>query len=284
MSIGIFINSSNRCDNVKTTLQFPKSWEKITYILVPKEQYQNYKKVCQFGKVVPIPDCVPHYLPSQRQWAIQHGSAGMENLFFMDDDLSFMARDSNFKLKKSDDSGMEDMLSSVKRHLEDGVPLVGVSPRLGNNRVTDDYLENNRVSRCFALNRNIFLKNNLTFAPFEPFVMEDFFVTLALLKLGYPNRIIFTHAQSDGGSNTPGGCSIYRDSDSMLKSVRFLQKTYGTDVVRLKIKSTKNSWSGDSSTFQKNGKGETVRPDVVISWKKAYKPRTVTKTGINKFF
>ncbi len=275
MKIKIYINSSGRAGNVKTVNQFPDSWKEFTQIVVPHDQYKDYKKKESFP-ILRIKSTVPSYLSSQRQWVMENSDADI--VWMMDDDLSFMTRNSEMKLKKSTTKQMKQMLKAMKLHLKE-IPIVGISTRLGNNRVEDDYADITRVTRCFAIDRKVFNEVGETMAPFEPFCMQDFHINLCFLKKGHPNRVMYNYAQGDSGSNSKGGCSNYRTSDVLATVSKWMAKKH-RGFVTVKQKKTKGSWEG----FEKDADGFVTRTDVIIHWKKAYRKRRDPNSGLAKYF
>jgi hypothetical protein len=274
MKIKIYINSSKRPDNVRTLRQLPPSWKRITQIVTPIEQAKAYAPLG--WPVLPVPDEVPRYLSSQRQWVMEN--ADCDYVFFMDDDLDFSYRLPGVtNLKKSGPKEMGDMLAEVMVTMKT-FPLVGISTRFGNNHILTDHDDINRVTRCYCVDKKTFSKVGCTFAPYEPFAMQDFHVALCFLEKGYPDRILYTYAQGDPGSNTPGGCSDYRTYETHQKAARYLV-AHHPESVQLRAKKTEGGWDG----FKSVG-GEVFRTDVVVSWKKAYKPtHRVQSGGINAF-
>jgi hypothetical protein len=90
--------------------------------------------------------------------------------------------------------------------------------------------------------------------------MEDHYVTLSLLSLGYSNCMITNAAWDQKGvSNADGGCSSYRSLELQEKTSNKLKDKFPEFVTVVK-KKTKTGW---------NNIGERV--DVRIRWQKAYK-------------
>jgi hypothetical protein len=276
--ITICINSSNRADKVCTHKQFSKKIKDHMLLIVPYDQFEAYEKYKDEGlSIIKLPASCPPYIASQRQWVIENIQT--DYMFVMDDDLYFNFRDSNKKLKIPSEQILDKMIHEICVHLEE-VPMVGISPRGGNNNVVEDYIDITRVFRCYCFDRRIFLKLNIRFNPYEPFIMEDFWVILHWLRAGYKNRVLYTYAQGEkGGSNSSGGCSIFRTDEVQEKAVNFIKSTF-PDVVTIKKKITKNAWRG----FKTNKKGEMIRTDVIIHWKKAYKQKHNLSTSIQSFF
>lgn len=261
-NILIVINSSNRVGKVKTHLLFPN--DHIQWVIaVPHTQAPEYTKEYGTDKIWVIDDTVKPYLPSQRQHMMESAGNFYPYIWFMDDDLTFFKRDSELKLSKCTESDIENMFETMQTHLDE-IPMVGISTRLGNNRIETDYDEINRVTRCYALNSEVFKKVGATFAPFEPFTAEDFHMALCFLNAGYKNRIIHTYAQEDIGSNAEGGCSLYRTSDVQRKTSFWMTENH--PEVSVKAKKSGN-WKGF---------GE-YRVDMIVQWKKAFKDKTIQK-------
>lgn len=262
----IIINSSNRVDKVITPNLFPDDvieW----FIAVPEDQQDAY--VAKFGqrRVTTIPAEVPQYLPSQRQWIMEHFGIvhGWKYIWLMDDDLQYFKRNEELLLRKCDTAEIEEMFFTMREHLNE-ISMVGISTRLGNNRITGPYDEINRVTRSYAIATEAFQKVGATFAPFEPFTAEDFHMALCFLEKGYKNRILHTFAQEDvGGSNAEGGCSLYRTAEVQRKTSFWLAENHNS--VSVKGKYTKGAWG-----LQELADGRNFRVDVIVQWKQAYKP------------
>lgn len=280
----IVINSSNRVDKVKTHEKFPKgimNW----VIAVPEAQYKEYAEKFTEKRVYAIPDTVQSYLPSQRQHVMEHFGATYKYIWLMDDDLTFFRRKmkENEKgeekpvLRKCKEKDITKMFNTMRKHLSE-VSMVGISTRLGNNRITEDFDEINRVTRCYAIESSAFKEVGAVFNPFEPFVAEDFHMALCFLNAGIKNRILHTYAQEDIGSNAEGGCSTYRNSEVQKKTSFWMAENH--PEVKVKGKYSKGSWG-----LQELKDGRNYRVDVIVGWKKAYKPKKIRKSGgLNKLF
>jgi hypothetical protein len=168
-------------------------------------------------------------------------------------------------------------MEAVATHLK-VVEAVGVSPRYQNNLVEESYKDNTRISRCFTVDVRILRKEGFRIDPYYEFMHDDMLLFLQWLQAGYKNRIIYDYAQSDKGSNTPGGCAMYRDDSVQERSANYVKNRFPQFVSIMK-KTTKTSWQG----FAKNRKGESVRVDLNIHWKKAYRPRQRPE-GVTRFF
>lgn len=134
-------------------------------------------------------------------------------------------------------------------------PHVGFGSREGGNRVTVDYSHNTRIMRVLGYDRNLLMKECITFDRLP--VMEDFDVALRLLRLGHPNMVINTVVHNQAGSGKTGGCSHFRTKEVQAEAAYKLQRLH-PGFVKVVTKSTKSAWGG----------GE--RTDVNIQWKKCY--------------
>jgi hypothetical protein len=200
----------------------------------------------------------------------------------MDDDLRFFKRDKDLKLHKCNEAEIIEAFDLVYRHAASfKIPMVGISTQLGNNRVADDYDEICRVTRCYCVDRKIFKEAGASFAPYEPFCMQDFHVSLTLLEKGYPNRVLYTFAQDDVGSNAAGGCSRYRTFEVLERAAKYLTKVHPGHAT-FRVKKTKGAWEGMG---KQDADGNTFRVDITVRWKEAYKPKERSKQkGFSDFF
>lgn len=269
----IVINSSNRAGKIKTDLMFP---DHANYVIAfPEEQYDEYAKFHRSSGSWSLTIPRHHkYLPSQRQYIMEWAHAkGIKFIWFMDDDLTFFARNTvSTKLTKCTKDDVSDMINCMKVSL-DKYPLVGISTRLGNNFVTEYSDTIGRVTRCYALNVEVFKQVGAVFNPIEPFVAEDFHITLCFLNAGYPNEIIYAFAQEDVGSNAPGGCSLYRTAEVQKATMEWMAANH--PEVTIKLKQNKTGWNLPGSV-------DNIRVDCVVQWKKAYRPKRTG--GLNKLF
>ena len=174
----------------------------------------------------------------------------------LDDDLSFFNRraDDATKLEKATASSVFNLFANIEYALETHAH-VGVSAREGANRCTDEHLYNTRMLRVLAYDARVLKLEKIRYDRLP--VMEDFDVTLQLLRKGYSNVVLNYWAQDQGTSNAPGGCSTYRTMDVQASGAHGLRDLH-PDFVTVVQKETKEAWGGGTRT------------DVRIAWKKAY--------------
>lgn len=271
--IAIVINSSNRPNEIKTTTAI-ESCGLDYYIAIPTEQYEQYKHLN-----VPlclIPQGIEQCLPDQRHWVMEYFHDKYKYIWLMDDDLTFFKRTEEGKLVKCTESDIQQMTTTMLEQLQN-YNMVGISTRLGNNRVTEDYQDICRVTRCYALSTETYAKVGAVFNPIPKMTAEDFHLALCWLNAGEPNRVIYTYAQEDIGSNAKGGCSIYRTYDVHRRTSIWMTQNH--PEVAIKAKSTKAAWG-----LKEANDGTSTRVDMTIQWKKAYKPKKVQGTAKSSFF
>lgn len=267
----IVINSSNRVDKVVTPALFPD--DVIEWVIaVPFDQFDTYEAKFP-GKVRAIPERIAQRLPSQRQYVMETwGALGYKYIWLMDDDLQYFKRNEELLLRKCDTSEIEEMFLTMREHLNE-ISMVGISTRLGNNRITGPYDEINRVTRSYAIATEAFQKVGATFAPYPEHTAEDFHIALCFLNAGYKNRILHTFAQEDmGGSNAAGGCSIYRNAEVQRRTSMWMVENH--PECKLKGKYCKGSWG-----LQELADGRNYRVDLIVQWKQAYKPKRERPVG-----
>jgi hypothetical protein len=89
------------------------------------------------------------------------------------------------------------------------------------------------------------------------FFMEDYHMTLQLLKKGLPNIVSRVYRINFGNSNAAGGCSSFRTPERMEEASKLLELLH-PECVTATQKTTKTSYGGGS------------RWDVRVFWRKAH--------------
>lgn len=207
----------------------------------------------------------PHLvLPSSVQGICSTRKWCLDNLFTddckqvqLDDDLVFAYRrsDNPTKFQPATDEDVVLLFADIDKQL-DSYAHIGVGTREGGNRRIENYYEVSRVLRILAYRQDVLIDAKINETPMDT-VMEDFDITLQLLRKGYPNRIINWIVHNQHGSNTAGGCSTYRDMTMQGEAAEELARRHHP-FVKVKLKKTKTAWGGQE------------RKDVIVQWKKAY--------------
>lgn len=246
------IPSRARADQRAHTFDnLPPGLQQRAVFFVPRSEVKEY--AARFGSAHVRGVTVDGIGPT-RQKILEYAAPG--KVAMLDDDLAFFERrrDDPTKLVKATPASIKKLFDRLERLLDKHVHA-GIAAREGANRCTDDLLYNTRMLRVLAYNalRMKELKVRYDRLP----VMEDFDVTLQLLRMGHANVVINGWAQDQGTSNAPGGCSTYRTKEVQASGAHGLAKLHPAFVAVVE-KETKGAWGGG------------VRTDVRIAWKKAY--------------
>jgi len=272
---GIFIPSYRRLESQKTFNFIPKKLKPNTFIVVDSKDYKAYRKKYGAKNVL---ECPEKGISKTRQWIIN--KCIYPYALMLDDDISFHIRNKELKLRRCNKKEFIDLVLLLQGWLNKGLIHVGISQRFGNNRIPKDYREITRMNNAYAYNckemRILKKKHGIGFDTLEEkygkqLVMEDFFVTLSLLRLGYKNRVTYKYAWNQNMSGAEGGCSLYRTAKMQEESAKILQKEFPRVVKAVKKKSSV-IWKGIDTN---------VRADVVIQWRKAFIAKR--KGGISGF-
>jgi hypothetical protein len=256
--LSVYIPSYKRVGKVITLKNLADDLLKRTFLIVHESEYRDYKKI--YGKEVEILKCPVMGIAPTRQWCIEN--CDTDYLWYIDDDMTFNIRvDDSLKLRKASNEEVYDMAGLLLSWLEEGFIHVGISPRLGNNYVEEEYVEIARMYNTYAYNVKKFLSTGIRWDTMK--VMEDFHVTLSLLEKGYKNRVTYKYAWNQIKSGMVGGCSGYRN-DEIQKEAALKLKDLHPFSVTVVEKTSKEKWEGFKSR---------VRTDVDVSWKKAYNPK-----------
>lgn len=247
----LYIPTLGRVGRQHTYSHLPKKWKAHTTLVVPKAEAKAHGDT-------PVIVCPMSGIGNVRQWIITQHSG--DKLAMLDDDIRFDVRrtDEPTKFKPATETDIDAMFKELERVLGK-YTHAGVTAREGGNRHVVEYMESTRMLRLLAYNVTKFKGLGARYNRLP--VMEDFDVTLQLLRKGHPNIVLNRWVQGQGMSGAVGGCSTYRTMEVQKQGAEGLKKLH-PDYVKLVEKTTKNAWGGGTRT------------DVVISWKKAYESAT----------
>lgn len=208
---------------------------------------------------VPLVVLPPHIqtLAPTRDWIIHDMPTEHDHVVFMDDDLDFAVRrdDDRGKFRNAQPADIGDMLTMLNTRLRT-YPMVGIGSREGGNRVTEEEVYNTRIMRVLGFSRKYLRKHMITFSPLV--VMEDFHVNLQILESGGTTCVCNDWVSNQrGGSNAPGGCSLYR-TDAVQTTAAHTLAARHPGFVKVVQKATKTAWGGGTRT------------DVIVQWKRAW--------------
>ena len=252
----IAIPSTKRSKKQMTYNNLTPVLRAMTVIVVPEDEFDTYRRRLPEANIKGIP---VRGIGHTRQWILEYAAKhGDGKVIMMDDDLKFNTRrtDDPTKFLPPTPEAVNAMVRRVYDLLDDYVHA-SIAVRQGANRKTAPTLYNERMLRVLAFNARKVLDIGVDYGRLE--VMEDFDVTLTLLRKGYGCAIVNDYVQDQSASNAPGGCSTYRDFEMQARSAERLAELHAP-FVRVVEKKTP-AWG-------KFGGG--MRKDVIVQWKRAY--------------
>jgi TET-Associated Glycosyltransferase len=240
----------------------------LPLLCVPAEEKSRYENNIAHIQVVSPPDNVSG-ISGTRQWILTALAPSLKEKYVLmvDDDMDFCWRPNIKQVALEtikDGARLQHMLTLLESWLEDGYVHVGLSARQGNNRPFYQngvqglfpWRENTRMMNAYAYNVEKLNKLDVQLGRIQ--FMEDFDLTLQLLRKGYSNIVSYEYCWNQRGSNKEGGCSNYRTAAKQKEAAEKLQR-FHPDYVRVKVKTTKEAWQGMRERY-----------DVEIQWLKAY--------------
>jgi len=257
----IVIPSKGRADwNKQITLQQFTSAGKHVTLVIPEDEAREYRDLLidrgrQRGGLVRIAKCPQEGIGETRRWITRRLFKDKKVAMF-DDDLYFFKRPDMLspKLVSCGPMDVRAMLLNMSILLDD-YPMVGISARQGNNNETRPVVYNTRSMNAYGFDLRLLDHEGVKFGRMP--LMEDFDITLQLLRKGFSNAVLYNFCWNQRGSNAEGGCSTYRTAKMQAEAAYRLQE-FHPDYVKIVTKEAKSTW-----------KGMRKRVDVRISWQKA---------------
>lgn len=252
MEYNVFIPTRGRIGlNRQPTLRNMLAKSKIRPVLVcPPEEEKLHRRY--HDRILPCPE---YGIGKTRQFIMTNTKKPA--VVMVDDDMDFAERRPPDYL--SGDLQMQECLDPmfqwVSDKLDEGYVHGGISARQGNQNKEDLEWENGRVNNFHFFKVDTFIGEGCSFDAVP--VMEDFYVTLTLLSLGYPNVISYQYCWNQRGSGNEGGCSIYRTLNVQARGADLLHERF-PDFVKVVEKESRGG-----SVFS------GTRKDVIIQWRQA---------------
>lgn len=252
LDLEVFVVSRSRFSQ-SNTLESLAGESKRVRLVVPIKQKEQYKELAKRYGCAIVP-CPYDGISLTRQYC---GKVTRHHKFLMlDDDLTFFRRvsstDYHLRYPGEVNDTVSNMLLDVSNQL-DTYAHVAISARQGNNRLEYPGVECSRPLRALAYQKDEFLDCEHGRVK----IMEDFDITLQLLRKGYKNHVISKWSQDQIQTQMEGGCSDYRTKQLHEDNVKLFAKLHEPFVT---LKHKKNKTGG---VF-----GE--RLEAIIYWKKAY--------------
>lgn len=254
--IHIYIPSLKRFDNVLTWNALPESVRSTTWMVCPASEVSEHVKRGRQALACDLEGIGP-----TRQWILERAAKlGIKKIMMLDDDMRHVqARREDGKITNCSAEEallaldwVEDMLET---HAHGGW---GVRFLAWNAPLDKLEMSPGRMMYSLAYNVPMVMKAKGTFRlGVEPWLcMEDFHMTLQLLKAGHPNVVSLDWRVNMGSSNARGGCSSWRTLERQNESAKRLAALH-PGVVKV---TEKPAWKG---------MGAPMRLDVQVQWKNA---------------
>ena len=242
----IYIPTRGRVGKQITLRSIPEAFRDRVRIVCPRDEVKEHKK--EHPHVIAQPARIQN-IAEKREWIMKNAES--EKIMMIDDDCSFYARGPKGLLKEyATDERLIDTFEWVEDELECHAH-VGLSSRMGNNRVEDEMCLNTRMMHALAYN----LPTVVPLLKFKRVLMrEDFDFTLQLLRKGYANLVRFDVCVAPGSYGAKGGCA---DERTVAKSDEEARKLAALHPGLVKV-------------VQKDYKG-VPRLEVVVQWKRSYR-------------
>jgi hypothetical protein len=249
-----------KCKRPVTLCVPDEKWEGIRYRNNAIAELQNRGVNVDVAYVPAAYEGIAH----TRKWiltdlAMQRGE---RFVFMLDDDMDFcyrpnMAQPALETIK--DLSRFEAMFDTLEAWLEEGFVHIGLAARQGSNHFLgpEPYRDVTRMMNAYAYNTSVLKEIGVELGRIP--VMEDFDLTLQLLRKGYPNRVSYQYVWNQRGSGAVGGCSSYRTAEMQMNAALQL-KNFHPNFVSVVTKTAGTVW-----------KDMEERGDVIVRWQDAYK-------------
>jgi hypothetical protein len=107
----------------------------------------------------------------------------------------------------------EAMFDTLDQWLEEGFIHIGLAARQGSNNVMEPFREATRMMNAYAYDTLALAELGVKMGRIP--VMEDFDLTLQLLRKGYPNRVSYQYVWNQRGSGKKESCSVSNCRDAI---------------------------------------------------------------------
>lgn len=259
MDLTVFIPTRGRTSMEHITIQEMKKFSSRTPVVVcPPSEAFHYKNYTKADVMV----CPTDGIGPTRQFILENSPT--RGVVMLDDDMYFSYRPVPTLggagcLERIAD--LEPMFQWVSDQLDAGFMHGGISARQGNQNIELQSADCIRVNNAHFFDAEQYKRMSLRFDLLP--VMEDFYITLSLLTLGFPNRVAYHFCWSQRGSGAKGGCSLYRTAELQAKAAEQLH-----DFFPNYVKIVEKESDSQVGVMAK-------RKDVNIAWLKAWQDEGV---------
>lgn len=244
----ILIPTLDRVNKQSTWDNLPREVIYKTRLVVSAGEEAAHRELGRRTTVCPVQG---RGMPLVRQWMLEY-AARLEDdrVIMMDDDLKAAKRREGGRISLSDEAERLEGIDWLFSQLETIVHC-GWSERSMDWDSSEEYIDNTRTIQAVGYRARAVLNSGASFSKDVPdwYFMEDYHMTLQLLRKGFPNRRSLVYRYNCSSFNTPGGCNLFRSEDRMREAPEILARLHSHAV---------------KVGFRNN------RPTVNIQWRKAY--------------
>jgi hypothetical protein len=211
----IYIPTRGRVDKQKTYHRLPQSVKDYAVLVCPPDEVEEHNSRGRNAVA-----CEAVGIAATRDWIIEHAiENGIWHLMMLDDDMILQRRREDGRITNCDDQEMLDAIQWVYNSLGD-YAHVGLGTRFLGYNEPGEHVNTTRMMYALAYDVRVITSVGATFCKGmpQPSTMEDFNMTLQLLKAGYDNCVSLEWRITPGQSNAPGGCSLWRTTPVQSRS------------------------------------------------------------------
>ena len=265
-ALHIYIATLGRAEPTRQTtlLRIPEAWRKHTTLVVAKEEKDAYSNLVTRHtpgvNVVVSWDQGKRGLNVVRDWMVGYAEkSGHRYVVFLDDDVYLGKRREDGRITTCTEAEWGEAFVWLQEQFAAGFAHCGWGARfLAFSEKVKTEMRSARAMYCLAYDLAALRETKSSFTKGFPdkSSMSDFHMTLQLLEAGKDNVISLVWRTSPSGSNSKGGCSLYRTGEVQSASAAILAKLHPKTVTIRQ----KEAWPGMGVQFMN---------DVTVGWKKA---------------
>jgi hypothetical protein len=255
--VKILIPTLGRIEKQKTWDNLCSSVRQETVLVVSKEEKEQHKSKGRNTIICPVQGKGMAVL---RQWMMEYSvKQGWKKVVFVDDDLVLQVRREDLRVVGVASQKQQEIIFNWVESTLDTYAHCALSERTAGFSDRQETVESTKGIQVVGYNLKMVQESGARFNKDVPdwFFIEDFHMTIQLLKKGYPNLVSRKYRHSAAPSNELGGCSKFRTSKRMKEASKILERLH-PEFVKAVQKETKSAWGGGT------------RWNVRVQWKKAY--------------
>lgn len=258
MELKIYIPTKSRVDRQVTLNRMPEDLQRKAFLVCPPDEAAQHK---ERGVKATILTCKERGISATREWILQHAlNRGFKRLVMLDDDVVLQRRRKDMRITNAEPKEYVGAFKWLDDKLKTYAHASWGTRFLAYNAPGQE-MEPGRAMYALGYNTKLVRSVKASFIrgmPPMP-VMEDFHITLQLLKAGHPNCVSLEWRASPYASNAPGGCSTWRNLKNHNASAKRLVELHKPFV---KLRKSDTKWEGEGMEGQ-------ARLEVTVYWQKA---------------